>query len=159
MAGFVLVWLAAAGSYVLLAGQFSPDELGAAVLCGLIAALWSASLNGAASVHFRFERGTLAAAIRAIAGLPAATIRVAVAFVRVLVTRRIAATWFADTTREPFIHGHRLNPTDAGRRATAILARSLAPDSFIVRTPEGREEMEVHNLSGAPAKKSARWAI
>lgn len=159
MAGFVLVWLTAAGSYVLLAGQFSPDELGAAALCGLFAALWSASLGRAASVHFRFERGNLAAAIRAIAGLPAATVWVAAAFVRVLVTRKIAEKWFARTMREPFIHGLRLNPTDAGRRATAILARSLAPDSFIVRTPEGREEIEVHNLLGAPSKKSARWAI
>lgn len=159
MPRFILVWLAAAGSYVLLAGQFSPEELGAAVLCGLFAALWSASLNRAASIHFRFERGTLAAAIHAIAGLPAATVRVAAAFVRVLVTRKIAATWFAQTMREPFIHGHRLNSTDAGRRATAILARSLAPDSFIVRIPEGREEIDVHNLLGTPSGKSARWAI
>lgn len=159
MAGFVVVWLAAAGSYVLFAGQFSPDELGAAALCGLCAAFWSSSLNRAAFIQFRFERGTLAAAIRAIAGLPAATVRVAVALFRVLVTRKTAKTWFAQTVGEPFIHGLRLNPADAGRRATAILARSLAPDSFIVRTPEGREEIEVHNLLGAPAMKSARWAI
>jgi hypothetical protein len=155
--GFVFVWLALGAFYLLLAGEFSPDELGAAVLSGLIAAIWSASLKRAACIRFRFNRASLAAVRCAIAGLTAATVRVAAALCGLLVARKMAAPRLGQIVQEPFVHGRRLNPVDTGRRAIAVLARSLAPDSFVIRTQEGREEMDLHNVLGASATKNTRW--
>lgn len=142
----------------MLAGQLSPDELTAAALCGLTAAFWSAALNYSAPIHFRFPRGTLAAVLRAAGGLFGGTVRVAIALGRVMVWKT-ASPQLAETIREPFTHGRRLNPADAGRRATAIMARSLAPNSFVIRIPTCRAKAKVHNLLGSSLKKNSLWLI
>lgn len=156
---FVLTWALGAGTYVLFSGQFSADELLAAGLWGLIAAAWSASLRRAATLQFRFEQGAAAAAGRAVAGLPRATAGTGLVLARALTGVANASDAPGEVILEAFPPGHRHCPADAGRRAIAILARSLGPDSFVMRIPEEREEVDVHQLVKTSAVEDARWAI
>ena len=152
MTAIFIAWAIASIAYILFAGQFSGDELVAAVACGCVASLWSASLRRSARRGFRFERGACGAALRACAGVPGAAGKVGVK----LLQATISAAG-GELKREAFIHGHPADPAAAGRRAVAVLARSLAPDSFVVRTSEGEDAMVVHALVKAPAGEP-RWA-
>ena len=148
----LIVWAFASIIYILFAGQFSGDELIAALACGLVASLWSASMRCAAERRFRFEGAAWGAALRALAGVPGAAGKVGGKLLQATISGASG-----ELKRETFIHGHPGDPTDAGRRAVAVLARSLAPDSFVVRTPEGEDAMMVHALVNAPAG-DPRWA-
>ena len=152
MVGFIFVWAMLAVAYVLFAGQPSAEELAFAVGCGLVAAVWSASLRRAAPLKLRYERGAATALARAVAGLPSGTWRVGLKLVRAVAT----ASGGASSTRS-FVHGRADDPRDAGRRAVAVLALSLAPDKFVLRTPGGRDEIELHELAAAQPKGDARW--
>ena len=155
----VLVGMLAAAVYELFAGQFSADELGAAGVCGLVAALWSASLRRAGPVRFRFEEGTFGAVARAVGGLPAATGGVALVLGRAIAGSGPAAREPGHVVHKALVPGRRRDQADAGRRAIAVLAQSLAPDSFVVRTPEAREEIEVHQLVARSTRANARWGL
>lgn len=154
MGVFVLAWIGAAAAYVLFAGQFGAEELATAVICGLVAGLWSAALRRVASVRLRFERGAIGAAGRALAGVPMAATKVAARLVRASIVGAAG-----EVVTQPFFHGRRDDHRDAGRRAVAILARSLAPDSFVLRAPEQQDEIVIHTLVETAGGEDARWAI
>lgn len=139
MLGFLTAWGLLAGVYLVFTGQASPDELVAAAGCGLAGALWAAALGQVATRRFRWSGRALSTFVRGVAGLPSGAAQIAGVLVRALAGRakgRVAT--------EPFPHGRRDDPTDAAWRAAAVLGRSMAPDSFVVRAPEVRDVLELH---------------
>lgn len=146
-------WAVGAALYLLFAGQFTADELAAAAACGLGTSLWAAAVRYVASRRYRFERGAIVAVGRALAGLLGATTRVAWALLKA------AATGAGGEIRaQPFVDGQLSDPADAGRRGVAILARSLAPDSFVLRERQGESRLELHVLTRT-GKGDPRWAV
>jgi hypothetical protein len=147
----LIMTLVFAGAYLLLAGQVSAGEAGAAVIC---AALASASLAAIAHIsprRFAFEAKAVTTLARAFASLPKAFIRVGM---------RLAAT-LADptpgrTSTAAFVRGRRETPADATRRAVSVLALSLGPDSFVVRVRPDRDEIDVHAFVDK-SLGDARW--
>jgi len=155
MVVFTTIWGLSALAYLGMAGQVSVAEIGLAFACGLIAAFWAIALETVAEIHLRFETAAGAAAVRALANLPGAIAKATVA----LVSRRGGAV-----VRQQFIRGREQMPADAARRATALLAMSLAPDKFVLRIPLGRDEIELHTLvtNSAVANSTSadlRWPV
>lgn len=153
---FLLRWMLWTAVYLLFTGQFSLEQGAAAGVCGLAAALWSASLRGVPGVRLHFEKGAVFALGRAIVGLPSDTAAVAVVLCRVMVAPSSRGTAPGEVVREPFVRQSLLCAADAAYRAMAVLARSMTPDSFVVRTPEDRAEMDIHQLMARSAPKDAR---
>lgn len=151
---FTSSWMLAAAAYVLFAGQFSADELVAAAACGLVTALWALSVRRATSLHFRFERAALSAVARAIARLPQATAKSAL-----VLAKTIVGPVQGFYSERPFLHGTKSAPADAGRRAVALLALSLAPNSFVLRAPHDREEINMHDLATMFSREDVRWPV
>jgi hypothetical protein len=146
MLGFVIAWALLGGVYLLFAGQASADELVAAAACGLAGALWSAALGRVATVRFRWSGRALGALGHGVAGLPSGAAKVAGALVAALFGRARGRL-----VEAPFVHGRREDRTDVAWRAAAVLGRSTAPDSFVVRAPQGRDVLELH-LFGRPGR-------
>ncbi len=144
----IAVWPLVSAAYLLFVGQASADEVGLAIACGLGATLWLGVVAGAAGVRFRFELEAAAAAVRALAGLPLGVARTAGALMRGYPGRVVG---------QRFVEGRERDPADAARRAVAVLAVSLAPDRFVLRILEGRDRLEVHGFTAAPAESDARW--
>lgn len=151
---FCVGWVVWTAAYVLFAGQFSADELTAAVLCGLVAALWTGALHRVAKVRFHFQAGTAGAVLRAVTGIPSGTLAVGLRLLRALVGAQSG-----EMSQAPFFRGRDDDPSDAGRRAVAVLAQSLAPDSFVARLPEGRGEIDIHHLTPPGRETDAGWAV
>jgi len=150
MFGFVLVWIASAAAYLLFAGGFGADELAAAAACGLAGALWSAALARAAPARLRIGAAELGELGRAVAGLPRAAAQVAAELGRAIVEGGGGA--IVRQALPPGVQG------DAGRRAVAVLARSLAPDSFVVRDQAGGGEVVAHVLVRGARSRARRGA-
>jgi hypothetical protein len=60
--------------------------------------------------------------------------------------RRVRGTWHA----VPLRHGREGNPRDAARRALAIAAVSVSPNSVVVGVDPDRDELVFHQLSSSP---------
>jgi hypothetical protein len=153
---FVIRWIAGAAIYALFAGAFRFHELAAMASGGLVFALWSASLRRTAAIRFRFQRENLAVAARAVGALPLATARVSLRLAQAVVGSGPASRCPGKSLSEPLARGRHYDPVDAARRATTVLARSLGPDSFVLRLPRRRDEIEVHHLLAAPASRAGR---
>ncbi|HEY3912050.1 MAG TPA: hypothetical protein VGM07_19495 [Stellaceae bacterium] len=141
-------WVLLSAIYLLLAGQLPGDEIGLALACGAAAACWFGKVASVAERRFRFEPAAAAVAVRAVAGLPRAVVKVAAALVRGAGGKVV---------RQPFLRGRTGDPADAARRAAALLAVSLAPDKFALRLPERRAELELHSLVEPSAATDPRW--
>lgn len=143
MLGFLIglsaAWALLGGVYLVFVGQVSADELATAAACGLAGGLWAAAIGRAATLRFRWSRRALGALARGAAGVPSGAAKVAAWLVQALFGRARGGI-----SQTPFAHGRRDDPTAAGWRAGAVLGRSMAPDSFVVRAPEGRDLLELH---------------
>lgn len=148
----VWVWALGALSYMILAGQFSGDEVVAAGLLGVVAVLWHRALMGAGAGRFAFDRQALAVLARAVGGLPSATVavggRLAAALIGPVAGTRVA--------RE-FSNGRRDAPGEAGRRAVVVLAASLAPDAYVLRLPRDEDTILYHAITGREPSGDPRW--
>jgi len=60
--------------------------------------------------------------------------------------------------RQPFRRGD-AEATDAGRRALVTLARSVAPEEFVVDIPEQGGGLLVHTLSRSRPVKDLEWPV
>lgn len=152
MLTFAFVWLAAAGTYLLFAGQLTTDELVAAALIGLAGALWWSSVQRTAEVQVSLEAGAAGAAMRALAGLPLACVRVAGRFCVI-----VAGGKGGRIVAEAFDAGRQNEATEVGRRAVALLAASLAPDSFVVRVDKEAHRLRSHVILAHPSAAHPRW--
>lgn len=152
MLTFPLVWLAAAGVYLVFAGQLTTDELVAAALIGLAGALWWFSVQRKAQVRLRLEPAAAGAAVRAVVGLPQACVRVAARFCAIITGGKGGRI-----VEEAFETGRQNEPRDFGRRAVALLAASLAPDSFVVRVDKEAHRLRSHVVLTHPQPSHPRW--
>ena len=148
----IWVWLAGAATYLVLAGQLSPDEVAAAVLLGGLGAGWHFAVLNDGARRFRFERPALRVIGASLAGLPGATLRVgarlAAALVRPVEGRRVERVFHRGTADDP---------RDRGRRAVVLLATSLAPDSYALDLPVSEETIVFHALTGSSPGGDPRW--
>jgi hypothetical protein len=148
----IFIWLAGAIAYMVLAGQFSGDEMVAAVVLGGFGAGWHFAVMHDGARRFRFERPALRVIAASLAGLPGATLRVgarlASALLHPVEGRRI---------EQPFHRGAADDPRDRGRRAVVVLATSLAPDSYVLRSPVGEDTITFHALTGSSPDTDPRW--
>jgi hypothetical protein len=145
MVTLVLRGLILAAIYLVLVGQSSADEIALAGACGCLALGWSIIIGHVARLRFRFSAGALGIAGHAVAGVPRAIIAVAPA----LLSRRSGSI-----RREPLVRGAK-SSTDAGWRAAALLAISLAPDRYALRWAKRGNAVEIHHLAmGSPPGKA-----
>lgn len=146
------VWLGGAASYMVLAGQFSGDEVAAGVILGALGAAWHAAVMHDGARRFAFERPALRTVGTALLGFPGATLRVGarlvLALVRPVAGRRI---------EQPFHRGTVDDPRDRGRRAIVVLATSLAPDSYALNLPSAEETITFHAFTAAAPSRDPRW--
>lgn len=154
MIALLCVWACLLATYLLFAGSVSADEVVAGALCAASAVLWWVATRRTSAHTFAFGPGCWAAAWRALRGLPGATLSVAT-----MVLRTRAGGQVGEVTSCFFDNGRRTDPSDGGRRAIGVLAASLAPDSFVLRTPVERDEIIIHAVVAREPPKDPRWPI
>ncbi len=149
----VWVWLGGTAAYLVLAGQVSTEEVVAGVVLGGLGVVWHAAVCRCSRHAFTFERHAGVAVLQAIGGLPGAIVRVGarlgLAIVRDLEGRIV---------EQPFHRGRLDDRRDVARRATVVLATSLAPDSYVLRLPIDEETIMIHSLTGRSPGSDPRWA-
>ena len=150
----VWVWLGGTASYLVLAGQVSVDEVVAGVTLGGLSVVWHAVVCRCSRHRFTFERHAGLALLRAIAGFPGAIPRVG---------SRLAIALVRDvsghTAEQPFHRGRLDDPRDKARRATVLLAASLAPDSYVLRLPVDEETIVIHGITSRSPSTDPRWPV
>ncbi len=139
------------GLYLLFAGQVSTSELATGAGVAVAAAGWTLAARAGHGRWLAVGADHLAPWGRALAELPWATLRTAGALVAALFGRA------PQSEAAPFVHGPADAAADNGRRATAVLAASLAPDSFVVRTPQGEDRALIHRI--VPATKAVEFEV
>lgn len=146
-------WCATAALYLLLAGSTSASELASGAVVALLATLWAGGTRGLAPRRFATAPGHLRAWARALRHLPIATLRTGAMLWRVAIGGGAPGR----AHRTVFARGPEDDPATRGRRATALLAASLAPDAYVVRAAPGRGEVLLHALGPVPGDVDPRW--
>jgi multisubunit Na+/H+ antiporter MnhE subunit len=141
--------------YMALAGSMSATEWATGAVLGILTAAWGAALRRVSSARFRFSRAHLAPWTRALLGLPAATWRTGV----VLAVTLLRPVSPGRTDRVAFRPGPAHEPGERARRATALLAASLAPASYVVCADNDGSEILLHGIGAAPGKLDRDWLI
>ncbi len=148
----VWVWLCGTAAYLVLAGQISLDEVVAGIVLGGLGVLWRAAVGRCSRHRFTFEPHAGFAVLQALGGLPGAILRVG--------TQLGAAILHGVEGRmveQPFHRGRLDDRRDGGRRATVVLATSLAPDSYVVRLPVDEETIVIHAITRRGPGTDPRW--
>ena len=140
--------------YLLLAGQLGIEQFVSAVVMAGFVVLWSGLIRKEGSARrFVFTRGHVAPWLRALAKLPGDTVRIGAILGRTAIIggspgRAIDA---------PFRFGPTGDATDAARRASAVAAGSLTPDTFVVEVAEGKSQALCHKLTRTPGPDRSEW--
>jgi multisubunit Na+/H+ antiporter MnhE subunit len=137
--------------YLVFAGTVGTSELIAAVLIGILATLWASLLQRHSERRFRYSTELNILLPRMVRLVIQGTYRTTIA----LLKSALAGTSPGKALRVDFDPGPRDSATDRTRRALAILAASVAPDSFIVRLDRGREAL-VHSITDTDSKRDRR---
>lgn len=155
--GFAALAVLLAGLYLLLAGQASGSELGAAAVVALLGTGFAASLRHCGGRGLSFaDRPSLRVVGRLLAALAGDSVRVG----RVLA--RVALRGASASPGRVLVQGFRAGadtPRAEGRRALVVLGASLAPNGFVVEVEAGQDLMRVHHLAPAPAKADRTWPV
>jgi len=151
----VLTGIGLAACYFLFAGQFSIQELTAAALACSVALSFAGIARRTSErrlecMHCSGVSARLMPAIAAQAWVVAGVLSRAIL--------RRPADAVGTIYRQPFRHGDD-EPTDAGRRALVTLARSVAPEEFVVDIPEHGGGLLVHTLSRSRPVKNLEWPV
>ena len=110
----------------------------------------SADVRGTAS---RSSATPGVALLQSIGGLPGAILRVGLRLGTAIV-RDVQG----HTLEQPFHRGRLDDTRDAARRATVVLATSLAPDSYVLRLPVDEETILIHAITQSSPGTDPRWA-
>ncbi len=146
--------IAGLGLYLLFAGQVSKNELATGGLLAIAVAGWVLALRASCSARLAVGTDHIRPWLRAIVGLTGATVRTGGALLAAIAGRASPRT---DVSL--FVHGSANEPRANARRATAVLAASLAPDSFVVRTPADENRVLIHRLAAARRRPDPLWMI
>ncbi|TXN23224.1 Na+/H+ antiporter subunit E [Methylobacterium sp. WL9] len=141
------VWVVLAGVYLVLAGSLNVNEVGAAVLCGGLGAIWVWQIGRCGDHHLVIRASALKPLLTALARLPGETWRVGVHLMRAIVRGDVAGEDRAMTSARAAhcpLDGE--GPQVAGARAIAVLATSLSPDTYVLRLEPDRGWIRVHAI-------------
>ena len=142
-------WLGLAGLYLFFAGQPSTPEIAVALLAAACVTLYRARLLRRARA-FRIEPRLWLAAVPSLSGaLLRDAARVGAALLRALGRNEMLHGRF---TQAP-LHDLTADPVARGRRAFAIFAGSLAPNSYVVALSRPAARITAHRLAGAGRRK------
>ena len=148
----VWVWLVGTAAYLVLAGQASAEEVVAGVLLGGLSVAWHAAVCRCSRHGFTFDRRAVLAVLQAICGLPGAILRVGA---------RLGSALVRDVegriVEQPFHRGRLDDRRDGARRATVVLATSLAPDGYVLRLPVDEETIAFHTFTSRSPGTDPRW--
>lgn len=136
----------------MLAGEISTVEVVAALVCSGLGTAVALGLITIARRRFRF-RPAPDAVLRPWAALVPETFAVGQQLIAATIRLVDQRGGFV---RQPFDPGETDDPTDAGRRAVAVLGISLAPRSFAVRGDRS-DTMILHTLPERSASPDRRW--
>lgn len=150
MLAAIVAWCLAFAGYLLFAGQFSAHEFATAAVLAGGAVLWTFLIRRCAPRRFALSRRDAFAWLSAIGAAGPSTLRV------FCVLARVAALGGSPGRGSvaPFLRGAEDDPRDRARRANAVLAASLAPDSFVVRAQQ--DNALIHTIL-SPRPRDARW--
>lgn len=154
MVAAIVAWCLAFAGYLLFAGQFSAHELAVAAVLACGATAWAQAIRRCAPRHFAFSWRHLYVWLRAIGSAVPATLRIFGVLARVALVG--GSPGRANATA--VMRGAEDDPRDRARRASAVLAASLAPDSFVVRAEPGHDEVLIHTLL-PPRARDSRWLL
>ncbi|KAB1072737.1 hypothetical protein [Methylobacterium planeticum] len=148
MLQFAALWLLLSGIYLLFAGTLSLTETAAAVLCGLLAAIWTRCAGDPGEIRFRLRPDLFRPVLRAASELPGQTFSVGLRLAKAAVRGGSggSALTAASSTLSRFSLADS-NPEARADRAVGILAASLAPRSYVVRLDPERGIVVMHDLS------------
>ena len=150
-----LISLAACfGVYLLFAGTLSLSEVVTGALLGTVGAAGTGLLTRISPRHFAFSPGHIRVWSRAFRSVPPGTARTGIALAASLL-RLHNVSGRADT--QPFGPGRTDAPADRARRATAVLATSLAPNTFVLNIPLQRHEALLHGIDGETPQTNPEW--
>jgi multisubunit Na+/H+ antiporter MnhE subunit len=137
--------------YLVFAGTVSTSELIAAILVGILATLWAYLVQRHSEQRFRYTMELNILLPRMVRLVVQGTYRTTIALLKSALTGISPGK----ALRVDFEPGPRDSATDRTRRALAVLAASLAPDSFVVRLDRGRETL-VHSITNTNSKRGRR---
>jgi hypothetical protein len=146
---------AAFALYLLFAGQVSASEAGTGLVLAVAATIWAWLIRRCSDRTFEGGPEHLRVWGRALGGLPGATWRTGLALGRAA----LAGGSPGLALRHPFRYGPVEDGRDRARRASAVLAASLAPDSFVIRLERERDEVLVHTLERRAGEPDPRWLV
>ena len=150
-----LISLAACcAAYLLFAGTLSLSEVVTGAVLGAISAAAAVLLRRLSGRHFAFSTVHIRVWGRALRGVPTATARTGIALAAPFL-RLHASSGRADT--QPFRPGRTDAPADRARRATVVLATSLAPNTFVLNIPLQRHEALLHGIDGEAPQTNPEW--
>lgn len=141
-------------AYLLFAGTLSLSEVATGAVLGAVSAAGTVLLNRVSAHHFTFSPEHARVWGRALRGIPAATARTGMALAALL-PRSHPSPGRADA--QPFRPGRTDAPADRARRVTAVLATSVAPNSFVLNIPLQRHEVLLHGIDGRPPQTNSEW--
>lgn len=148
----IATWCLAFAGYLLFAGQFSGHELATAAVLACGATLWTFLIRRCAPRRFALSWRHLFVWLHASGAAAPATLRVGA----VLARAALLGGSPGRTTTAGLLRGAEDDERDRARRATAVLAASLAPDSFVVRAQPRHDEVLLHTVL-APRTRDTRW--
>jgi len=147
------IWLGGFALYLTLAGHMGSHEIWTGAAVASLTTLWTWRLHARVPRHFMISRAHLAPWLRGLARLLPATLRTGTALLRAVGPTRHpghAHRWI-------FQQGHEDDPVARGRRASAVMLASLAPDNFVLRTDPGNGEVLIHALGEAVPQPDPQW--
>ncbi len=160
MADGAIAWALLMGLYLVLAGQVSTTEVVAGLLTGLAAALLSVAVRIDARRQLRFR------------GVPWITLLGRPALALLSDTARVGAALARVALRGPDVHGAPEGAVvrqafaqggsgaqDGARRGLVTLAVSLAPNSYVLRIMDERNEIRLHRLVERKPSPNRLWPL
>ena len=145
---------ASLAAYMLLAGTSSASEFATGLVISAIATTWATIVRRASPRRFSFSGGHLRTWVRASRTVPGATLLTARALAGAILRSHDQAS---RADERPFRHGRAAAGAEHGRRATAVLAASLAPASFVVGIEGDRDRALVHTIGQARGPDNQDW--
>lgn len=151
---FVIAWLSLFGLYLLLVGEAPLPELVAGGLCAAVATGYHGLVYRLERPRFLFKVPWLPLAGRVVRAIVRDTVLVSLGLMRVILGRPLHGS----VTQESFEPGD-ATPQDAARRALAVFAASLAPNSYVLDMPERLRCLRLHRLVPSRPSGDKLWPV
>lgn len=150
LAVIAALWCLSYGLYLLFAGSVSETECLTAAVVSTMAIFWARLVVRCTRQHFAFTTESAAILLSGLLKLPK---RLAESL---LPLAGLSGSSPARAMVERFDIGDKADPRERTRRALAVLAASLAPDSYVIRADlaEGQALLHAIVTRGAPDARS-----